>query len=62
MKESCQIVVQAGTGDGYVKVDTVEAGAHTWQKACDQAMTSAVVDVLNDPKIRGYLDFAEEGN
>ena len=62
VKEDCQIVVQAGTGDAYVKVDTVKAGAYVWQKACDQAVTTAVVDILNDPTIRGYLDFADEGN
>lgn len=62
VKEDCQIVVQARTGDGYAKVDTVSAGAYTWQKACDQVVTTAVVGILNDPTVRGYLTLADLGN
>ena len=62
MPEGCHVAMQAGSGDGYVQVYTVEAGAYFWQAACDKGVTTAVVDMLNDPTIRGYLEFAEEGN
>jgi len=59
VKEVCQIVLKAETGDGYVKTETLDAGARTWRNACDQAATAAVVNILNDPKIRTYLAFDE---
>ena len=51
--------MQVETGDGYVNEYSVNAAAYFWQKACDKGVTRAVVDLLNDTKIRTYLQFSE---
>ena len=58
--EGCEVVMRVETGDGYVNSYSVNAAAYFWQKACDKGVTSAVVDLLNDTKIRGYLGFSED--
>ena len=59
VKETCQVTVRVETGDGYTKSDTVDSGAYNWQTACDQAVTQAVVNILNDSDIRAYLEITE---
>ena len=57
--EGCEVIVRVETGDGYVQEYAVQAGAYFWQKACDKCVTKAVVDILNDKKIRGFLEFSD---
>ena len=57
--EGCEVVMQVESGDGYVNNYSVNAAAYFWQKACDKGVTSAVVNLLNDPKVRAYLQFSK---
>ena len=60
MPEGCEVAVRVETGNGYVQEYASQQGAYFWQKACDKAVTQAVVDLFNDQKIRRYLEFSQK--
>ena len=60
--EGCEVAVRVTTGDGYAQEVAKRAGAYAWQKACDKGVTGIVVDILNDPNVRRYLELSDAGD
>jgi hypothetical protein len=52
----CRVRLKVEAGDGSVKDGNIESNALAPLSACDKAMSRAVVSLLNDASIVGYLN------